>query len=181
MADRSPTAPAPIAPPDRAQKRRLILGALVFAAGWSTALVLIPVVQSMDLSAALKATLSGILLLAVPKVFLVIAIALMGKPGFAYLKGLLAARFRRLKPPATVSPLRYRVGLVMFVTLIALGSIGPYVGDMLPLKQQHPQAVAMTGDLLLVVSLFVLGGDFWDKLRALFVREATVVFPPKQS
>jgi hypothetical protein len=28
-----------------------------------------------------------------------------------------------------------------------------------------------------VASLFVLGGDFWDKLRALFVHEARVVFP----
>ena len=26
-------------------------------------------------------------------------------------------------------------------------------------------------------SLFVLGGDFWDKLRSLFVREAKAVVP----
>jgi len=31
--------------------------------------------------------------------------------------------------------------------------------------------------VLLVASLFVLGGDFWDKLRALFVHEARVQFP----
>jgi hypothetical protein len=29
----------------------------------------------------------------------------------------------------------------------------------------------------LLVSLFVLGGDFWDKLRALFIGEAKAVFP----
>jgi hypothetical protein len=28
------------------------------------------------------------------------------------------------------------------------------------------------GDVLLVSSLFVLGGEFWDKLRALFVHDA---------
>ena len=33
-------------------------------------------------------------------------------------------------------------------------------------------------DLTLVISLFVLGGDFWDKVRALFVHEARAVFPP---
>jgi len=27
----------------------------------------------------------------------------------------------------------------------------------------------VTGDLMLLASLFVLGGDFWDKIRALFV------------
>ena len=30
---------------------------------------------------------------------------------------------------------------------------------------------------MLVGSLFVLGGNFWDKLRALFVADARVVFP----
>jgi len=29
----------------------------------------------------------------------------------------------------------------------------------------------------LLVSLFVLGGDFWDKLRALFFHGAKAVFP----
>ena len=36
---------------------------------------------------------------------------------------------------------------------------------------------AIVGDLLLLVSLFVLGGDFWDKLRALFIGGAKAVFP----
>ncbi|HAI46245.1 MAG TPA: hypothetical protein DCM50_05995 [Stenotrophomonas sp.] len=44
-------------------------------------------------------------------------------------------------------------------------------------RLQHPHLVAMSGDLLLILSLFILGGDFWDKLRALFVREAKAVFP----
>ena len=29
----------------------------------------------------------------------------------------------------------------------------------------------------LVASILVLGGDFWDKIRALFIREAKVQFP----
>ncbi len=33
--------------------------------------------------------------------------------------------------------------------------------------------------MLQIASLFVLGGDFWDKLRALFVRNAKAVFPEK--
>ena len=36
---------------------------------------------------------------------------------------------------------------------------------------------AIITDAVFVVSLFVLGGGFWDKLRALFVRTASVVFP----
>ena len=30
-----------------------------------------------------------------------------------------------------------------------------------------------------IVALLVLGGDFWDKLRALFVRNAKAVFHEK--
>ena len=37
------------------------------------------------------------------------------------------------------------------------------------------------GDLLLLTSLFVLGGDFWDKLRALFFHQAKAVFPQTTS
>ena len=40
-------------------------------------------------------------------------------------------------------------------------------------------STGITGDIILLLSLFVLGGNFWDKLRALFIRDAKVVFPEK--
>jgi len=106
-------------------------------------------------------------------------VAIMGKPGFAYLKSLIGGHLRRFAPAAQVSPLRYRIGLILFIAVIVLSSIGPYVAPQTgSLRMQHPHLVAMSGDLLLVVSLFLLGGDFWDKLRSLFVRDAKAVFPP---
>jgi hypothetical protein len=33
-----------------------------------------------------------------------------------------------------------------------------------------PAQEGVAGDLLLLLSLFVLGGDLWDKPRALFIR-----------
>ena len=35
---------------------------------------------------------------------------------------------------------------------------------------------AIGGDILLVTSLFVLGGNFWDKIRSLFIYGAAVRF-----
>lgn len=173
----SKSAPTASDAPDPAQKKRLIIGVLVWAAGWGLGIGLVPVVNGMNLSDGVTATLNGILLIGFPKLFLVFAVAIMGKPGFAYLKRLIASKFARFAPPATVSPMRYRVGLVMFVTLVALGALGPYVArDALPLLQENRRAFAAAGDVLLLVSLFVLGGDFWDKLRALFIRDAKVVF-----
>lgn len=172
-----PVAPKPAAT-DPAMKRRLVQGVAVWVGGVVLCLALIPVVNATDLSTALKATLNSILLLGAPKVFLFAAIGIMGKPGFAYLKSLIGGHLRRFAPPATVSPLRYRIGLIMFVVLILLGSLGPYIAhDAFAFRQDHPRVLAGIGDVLLLVSLLVLGGDFWDKLRALFVREAKVVFP----
>ncbi len=176
----SPSNPPGSTATDPRQKRRLILGVAVWISGWVLGVSLIPVVNASGLTDGLKATLNGILLLGFPKLFLIIAVAIMGKPGFAYLKSLIGSHFRRFAPAATVSPLRYRIGLIMFVGLIVLASMGPYIAaDALPRLQEHRRLVAMAGDVLLLVSLFVLGGDFWDKLRALFIREAKVVFPSK--
>lgn len=174
------TAP-PVAPmdqePDRAQKTRLVQGVLVFVIGWGLVIALVPMVGGMNLPLSLK----SILVFVVPKLIFLIAVAIMGKPGFAFLKSLIRGQLERLAPPATVSPLRYRIGLVMFVSVIVLSWVGPYVApELTPLRHAYPRLVAALGDLLLVVSLFVLGGDFWDKLRALFIRDAQVVFPERQ-
>ena len=169
---------ANVSPADPAQKRRLILGVAVWVGGAALCLSMIPLVNASGLTDALKTTINGILLLGAPKLFLFVAIGIMGKPGFAYLKSLVGSRLRRFAPPATVSPTRYRIGLILLVTMIVLGSLGPYIAqDAFAFREAHPRVLAFIGDLLILVSLFILGGDFWDKLRALFVREAKVVFP----
>ena len=55
--------------------------------------------------------------------------------------------------------------------------MGPYLGDMVPLLRRYSVSAAIVGDIILLFSLFVLGGNFWDKLRALFIGDAKVVFP----
>lgn len=39
--------------------------------------------------------------------------------------------------------------------------------------------IAIAGDVLLVLAVFVLGGEFWDKIRALFIHRAKVIIRPK--
>ena len=36
-------------------------------------------------------------------------------------------------------------------------------------------------DVVFIASLFVLGGDFWDKLKALFIFSAKVSFPEEET
>jgi hypothetical protein len=65
-------------------------------------------------------------------------------------------------------------GLAMFVLPLVFGWITPYVVHVLPGYLEHRIAYGVPGDLLLLASRFVLGGEFWDKLRALFIHEAKV-------
>lgn len=85
----------------------------------------------------------------------------------------LSSTDQRLK----VSRTRYTIGLVMFAVPIVFGWLAPYAADLIPGYPGNELTYAIVGDLLLLVSLFVLGGDFWDKLRALFIGGAKAVFP----
>ena len=88
---------------------------------------------------------------------------------------------RKYGPPDVVSRTRYRIGLVMFLLPILFGWLAPYVSHLVPLYGAHRIVYAVIGDVLFVVSLFVLGGDFWDKLRALFIHGAKAQIPDGRS
>jgi hypothetical protein len=60
----------------------------------------------------------------------------------------------------------------MFLLPLLFGWLVPYGPHLVPAYGAHRFAVNLAGDLLLILSLFVLGGDFWDKVRALFIHEA---------
>jgi hypothetical protein len=129
----------------------------------------------LSVSTEIKATLSGAVL-AGAEVLWVLAAAVMGKSGFLYLKGRMLALIKSHGPPKTVSRTRYRIGLVMFVLPLILGWAVPYASALISVDESHPIALAVAGDLLLLISLFVLGGEFWDKLRALFLYDAKAAF-----
>jgi hypothetical protein len=105
------------------------------------------------------------------------AVAVMGKSGYAYIKNRVFGFLKQYGPPAEVSRTRYTIGLVMFAVPIIFGWLAPYAADLIPGYSGNEFTFAIAGDLLLLTSLFVLGGDFWDKLRALFIGGAKVVFP----
>ncbi len=157
-------------------KSRLVVGGAIFVAGF-LAPALIPLVAASSLPAGWKATLSGLLALGIPELGMLVAVAVMGKPGFEFLKARLGRFLRQYGPPATVSRNRYRIGLVMFTLPLLVAWATPYVPYLLHGLDLNRPGVAVAGDLMLVTSLFVLGGDFWDKLRSLFVHGSKTQFP----
>jgi hypothetical protein len=155
---------------------RLKLGVFLFGLSIVLPVLGVPLVAAMGLSAGAVATVSGALL-GGSEVIGIVAVAVMGKSGFAYIKNRIFGFLKQYGPPAEVGRTRYTIGLVMFTVPIAFGWLSPYLADRIPGYLGNEFTYAIVGDLLLLVSLFVLGGDFWDKVRALFIRGAKVAFP----
>ena len=154
---------------------RLKFGVALFALSIMLPLLGVPLVANMGLSTTTVATISGVML-AGAEVLGIVAVAVMGKSGYAYIKNRVFGFLKQYGPPAEVSRTRYNIGLVMFSVPIIFGWLAPYAADLIPGYPGNEFTYAVVGDLLLLASLFVLGGDFWDKLRGLFIHGAKAVF-----
>ena len=148
-------------------KSRLILGGIIFISGFLSPLA-IPLVTGSNLSTEWKTMLSAVLVLGLPEVFMLIAVAILGKQGFDYLKSHL---WQAVRPADKVSAMRYRIGLVLFFTPILFGWLSPYLELWVTEFGTLQIRLAIAGDIIFAISLFVLGGDFWLKIKALFTHE----------
>lgn len=102
------------------------------------------------------------------------AVALLGKPFIQSIKDKIKALFLRRKEaskPRMISKRRHCIG----VTLLLLSTL-PYYITIGALLFTHPGesglqvllAMLLSGELLFFVSLFVLGEEFWARLKRLF-------------
>lgn len=137
----------------------------------------IPLVNATGLPIEWKTVLSGLFVIGVPQLLDLAAVAFLGKSGFNYIKGRIFEFLKLYALPSAVSRTRYRIGLILFVLPLLFGWLAPYAPQFLPGYEEHRFLVNFAADLLLLASLFVLGGDFWDKVRSLFVFEAKAQFP----
>ena len=164
--------------PDTKDSRlRMRIGSALFALGLGSP-IFVPLVTALPLSVELRTLLSGLLVLGIPEALWLVAAAVLGKEGFGALKAQLFGWFRELGPPATVSRARYRVGICLFVLPLLMALLQPYAELWMDAASDHRLAIGFAGDLCLVASLLVLGGDFWDKLRSLFLHDARARLEP---
>lgn len=131
--------------------------------------LLIPIAASMDTPGSRIAALTGAIFIA-NKVLLISCIAVMGKEGFQKLKAIVFGHAKRLAPVQKVGPVRHAIGLVMFVLPLLTSMLEPYIDQIWPGLRPNLWQLQLLGDVMLIASFFVLGGDFWNKLRGLFVR-----------
>jgi len=121
------------------------------------------------------AALSALRVFGRPQLLTVLAIAIVGKSGFHYLMERLFRIARRLGPPMHVSRMRYRIGLVMLFLPLAVSFLAPRVA--IVHETVTHWTYAAVNDTLFLASFFVLGGEFWDKVKSLFIYEAKAMLP----
>ncbi|QDT68650.1 hypothetical protein MalM25_15740 [Planctomycetes bacterium MalM25] len=154
-------------------KTRLAIALFVVSIGWP---VLVPALSLMGVSVGVTAAFSGFMVIAAD-LLLVAAAAIAGKEGYSLIRNKLVGWLTSYGPPQQVSRTRYATGLVLFASSLAFGWASPYIGWLLPGYHSGEWVYAAIFDALLLLSLFVLGGNFWDKLRALFQHRAVAVMP----
>jgi len=157
--------------PDSEQEQpawRFKLGLAVLIVG-SVSPLAIPLVAASKLPGEWKTILIGGLAVGIPEILTFVAIAIMGKAGFERIKQYFFSLINRHGPPQKVSRTRYRIGLVMFSVPLFLAWLEPYVAGLIPSHSLlHKISLTIAVDAIFVSSFFVLGGDFWDKVCALF-------------
>ena len=154
---------------------RLKLG-IALAVGGNVAFFTSAWIAWMPWPASVKAAVWGVLFFT-PEVCTLAAVAIMGKENYERFKKVAFAFIGRIKPEGDIGEWRHRIGLAMFFLPLVPTYIQAYKPEWLPDNSPWRWAAKIGADVIFVASFFVLGGDFWDKLHALFVRGARAQMP----
>ncbi len=108
------------------------------------------------------------------------SVAILGKPSYLWIKAKFRHHVVRVVKPYHESRLRYNIGLVMFCLPIIFNYTLAYAPQILTDNFYKHLGLNISIDVVFLASLFVLGGDFWDKLKALFSFSARASFEEKE-
>lgn len=136
--------------------------------------IFIPLLGQLSISDELRIAIGGLMIFGIPQLLMVLTVSILGKSGFVYLKQRLSGLLRTI-PSSQVSQKRYRLGTVLFAIPLLIGIGWPYLLIVFASLSNFVIPIAITADLLLVVSVFVLGGEFWEKLLSIFRHQSRVV------
>jgi len=156
---------------------RFKTGILCIILNLALAPIITPFITMFNMPTGTKAAIMGFLWIVLPPMFSVIGVFLLGKPGFNYLVSLIFRRFKSIVLVDTPGPFRHVIGLVMFLCPLLLAAVTPYFNLLFPGWLSKPLLAGVIGDVSLILSLFILGGNFWDKLKGLFIRKAIADIP----
>jgi len=104
------------------------------------------------------------------------SIAILGKSSYAWINYQMHYFYHKVAKPHQITPLRYNIGLMLFILPFLPNYMISFMPHLVPISLTTRYLIIISSDVLFLISLFVLGGDFWDKLRALFIYKAKARF-----
>src|SRR4029077_6680749 len=123
------------------------------------------VVPVLGLSTTQSALLAGVLLAGGPEVLCILAVALLGKETFLYFAHRAKTALRRAVIDQPASKARYYTGLVVILLSWLPAYIYAYAPALTPQGDARIYLLAAM-DLAFVVSVFLMGGEFWERSGA---------------
>ena len=108
------------------------------------------------------------------------SIAILGKSSYEWINYKMHYIYHHVAKPHQVTPLRYNIGLVLFVLPFLPNYMISFMPHLFSISLTARYIIIVASDVVFIASLFVLGGDFWDKLRALFIYKAKAKFEEEQ-
>ena len=133
-------------------------------------------VQKFAVHHYLRNIIVGIFWLSAP-VMKISSVAILGKPSYLYIKSIFRHHVARVIKPYHASRIRYNIGLFLFCLPVIPTYIMAYAPQFFSENFYLRLILNISFDVVFITSLFVLGGDFWDKLKALFIFSAKANFP----
>jgi len=123
----------------------------------------------LGLPLALMAFLTGFLMFGGPEIMIVLAVVFLGKPVLNQIKEKFFKLFKRKKPYKPVSRFRYYLGIVIFFGSFTPFYLNGYAPHLLPDHEVWRLYIFIGSDLVFILSFFILGGNFWEKFKKLFI------------
>ncbi len=134
--------------------------------------VFVVVVPHLGLSTGWAIIISAGLFVGGPEILTLVAVALLGKETLRYFTYRIKKALWGVVMERPVSRAQYYFGLVLF-----LGSILPlYVYGYFPsiLPEGERTHILVAADLTFIISMFIMGGEFWEKIQKIFIWEGKI-------
>jgi len=127
-------------------------------------------VPLLGLPVAESAVIVGVLIAGGPEVVGLVGIALLGRNAFKYFTYQAKRAFSAAVLATRVSKKRYYIGLSINMTSWIPLYLYGYFPAWLPSGDARTYILASAG-LSFILSMFIMGGEFWEKFRRLFIWE----------
>jgi hypothetical protein len=161
-----------MAPPDSTANWRFVAGVSVLGLAMVLPLLAL-LVPFLGLPMTQSVLIAGALVAGAPEVLMLLAVALLGRQNFDRIVGAAKKFLFTTFFSKPVSRGRYHAGLAICLLSFIPLYVAGYMPSWMPADNGRI-AILAAADLAFIFSFFIMGGEFWEKFRRLFVWEGKV-------